>query len=349
MADGNENTGRALIVGGSRVTAIVPQDFDSAWRIAQALSASGMTPFKQPEQALAAILAGAELGLTPFAALNSIAMINGRATVYGDGLLAIVINAGVKVHEAMEGEGTDKAVAICRVQRPGSSEVVERRFSVADAAKAKLLGKEGPWQNYRDRMLRMRARSWALRDSCADLLRGFRMTEEVQDYEVISNEPVPQIDQRPPEEIGEMPDRKATVVGPFLKGPKAVQAAEFVAKSMVEAPDLETLEAIWQRDGVTLNVSENRRHWLLEQYLCAKEALESPPAEIVATTTQSTFEKLKEAGLEIVTLESGQADAFAVWKGSLTPDALAEMTDDERKELATIYASVRDHLAGAGK
>lgn len=349
MADGNEPTGRALIRTSGSVTAIVPQDFDSAWRIAQALSASGMTPFKQPEQAFAAILAGAELGLTPFAALNSIAMINGRATVYGDGLLAVVLAAGVKVQETIEGAGTDKAVAICRVQRPGSSEVVERRFSVSDAAKANLLNKEGPWRSYRERMMQMRARSWAIRDSCADLLRGFRMAEEAQDYEVVSNEPAPQIDQRPPEEVGEMPDRKATVVGPFLKGPKAVQAAEFIAKSMVEAPDLETLEAIWQRDGVTLNVSENRRHWLLEQYLCAKEALESPPAETAPQQRQSAFEKAKEAGLEIVTLESGQAEAFAVWKGSLTTDALAEMTDDERKELATIYASVRDHLAGAGK
>jgi hypothetical protein len=56
-----------------------------------------------------------------------------------------------------------------------------RSFSVADAKKASLWGKAGPWSNYPKRMLQMRARSWALRDAFPDVLRGIGIKEEQHD------------------------------------------------------------------------------------------------------------------------------------------------------------------------
>jgi len=56
----------ALQAGGA-VRAIVPQDFDGAWRIANAVCKAGMAPkgLDKPEQAMVAIMHGLEIGLTP--------------------------------------------------------------------------------------------------------------------------------------------------------------------------------------------------------------------------------------------------------------------------------------------
>jgi hypothetical protein len=61
------------------------------------------------------------------------------------------------------------------------------RFSVADAKRAGLWGKSGPWTQYPRRMLQLRARGFALRDAFPDVLKGLVTAEEAQDYP--ANEP----------------------------------------------------------------------------------------------------------------------------------------------------------------
>lgn len=173
------------VSAGGHVAALVPQSLDEAYRVSQAIAASGLAPkgFERPEQIMVAIMAGAELGLAPFQSLQSFAVVNGRPTLWGDGLMAVARAGGVRVKEWVEGAGDD-AVAHCEVTRE-SGEVITRTFSVAQAKKAGLWGKQGPWQSYPTRMLSMRARAYALRDGCADMLRGFQVREEVEDYEPI--------------------------------------------------------------------------------------------------------------------------------------------------------------------
>lgn len=175
----------ALQAGGS-ARAIVPQDFDGAYRIANAVVMAGMAPrgLDTPEKATIAILHGLEVGMTPMAALQSIAIVNGRPTIWGDGALGLVQGSGLmeKHKEWLEGQG-DARKAFCVVKRKGDPEEKVGEFSVADAKKANLWGKSGPWTQYPDRMLKMRARGFALRDGFADVLRGLSITEEVQDYQ----------------------------------------------------------------------------------------------------------------------------------------------------------------------
>ena len=52
-----------------------------------------------------------------------------------------------------------------------------------DAVTAGLWGKPGPWKQYPDRMLQMRARGLAARDGAADVLSGIYLAEEMQDVE----------------------------------------------------------------------------------------------------------------------------------------------------------------------
>ena len=134
---------------------------------------------------IAAAIHGSSLGMDVMQSMQSIAVVNGRPSLYGDAALALVQRHPEfeDIVEAIQGEG-DERRATCEVKRKNrSSRVVE--YSVARAKTARLWGKQGPWQTDPDRMLQMRARSYALRDTFADALKGFDLKEVVQDYEPI--------------------------------------------------------------------------------------------------------------------------------------------------------------------
>ena len=170
------------LTAGTSMGAILPQTFEEVGRFAKFILASGMAPSdkKTPEQIGVAIMQVREVGLTPLQAINDIAVINGRPTIWGDALIALVRRHGHQVHERIEGEG-DQRVAICTVRRADTHEEIARTFSVADAKKANLWGKKGPWDTYPRRMLQMRARSWAIRDGCSDAIKGLHCAEEERD------------------------------------------------------------------------------------------------------------------------------------------------------------------------
>jgi len=129
---------------------------------------------------------GAELGIGPMAACQGIAIINGKPSIYGDLGVALCRKhpswRGFK--ETVIGTG-DQMEAMCTVKRQihgDELEVVEETFSVADAKRANLWGKKGPWSDYPKRMLAMRARGFALRNLYADVLAGLITQDEAQDY-----------------------------------------------------------------------------------------------------------------------------------------------------------------------
>ncbi len=160
--------------------------FDDAFRFAKMVAASEFAPkdFKgKPESCLLAIQHGSEVGLSPMQSLQSIAVINGRPTIWGDAALALVQSSPVceYVREYVEGEG-DAMVAACEAKRRGYPQPTVSRFSIADAKRAGLVGKAGPWTQYPARMLALRARGFALRNAFADALRGLITAEEAQDY-----------------------------------------------------------------------------------------------------------------------------------------------------------------------
>lgn len=161
-----------------------PTNMGDAMRLAEMLANSTMVPatYKgKPGDVLVAVQMGAELGLSPLQALQNIASINGRPSVWGDAALALAQSHPLYVshREWIEGEGDDMA-GCCEVTRRGSAPHVAR-FSVRQAKKANLWSKSGPWQQYPERMLVLRARGFALRDKFADALRGLITAEEAQD------------------------------------------------------------------------------------------------------------------------------------------------------------------------
>ena len=217
----NDDVKLPALVSGGQVRGIIPQSFDEAWRIGNAVCVAGMAPkgLDTPEKATVAILHGLEVGMSPMVALQSIAVIGGRPCIWGDGALGLVQGSGKMetIKETVEGTD-DNRVAICRVVRRGDPEPKIGRFSVQDAKTAKLWTKSGPWTDYPERMLKMRARAWALRDGFADVLKGLAIAEEVRDIDHDPNEP------------------KRTPPKPPASGLKNTQFAEIAKKNAPPVP-----------------------------------------------------------------------------------------------------------------
>ena len=157
-----------------------PQNFDQAMTFANMLADSDLVPkdFKgKPGNCLIAMQWGSELGLKPLQALSNIAVVNGRAALWGDAVIALV--RGSPLCEYVQ-ESDDGHTATCKAKRKGEAEHVTK-FSMDDAKQAGLAGKQGPWTQYPKRMRQMRARAFALRDVFPDVLRGMPVAEEVQD------------------------------------------------------------------------------------------------------------------------------------------------------------------------
>lgn len=166
--------------------ALQPQDMNQAFQMADMLSGSQMVPRSyqnKPQDTLVAMMMGAELGLNPIQSLQNIAVVNGRPSIYGDALLALVQN-----HPAFGGheESFDEATmtAYCTVWRKNDQEKHTVSFSREDAQTAGLWDKAGPWKQYPKRMLMWRARGYALRDKFADALGGLITVEEARDMPV---------------------------------------------------------------------------------------------------------------------------------------------------------------------
>lgn len=165
-----------------------PRSLDEAMKFAQIMSDSDLVPSSykgKPGNVLVAIQLGSELGLSPMRSLRSIAVINGRGTLWGDDLLAMVLASPVCEY-VNEGESTDTK-GVCKTKRKGCVEQVST-FTLEDAKRAGLLGKQGPWQTNTSRMLKLRARGFGLRDTFADVLAGLVSAEEALDLPPVDAE-----------------------------------------------------------------------------------------------------------------------------------------------------------------
>lgn len=171
---------------------IMPQNYAELERFAQTVAKTDMVPkdFRdKPGNCLIAMMMGHELGLPYLQALQGIAVINGRPSVWGDTALAIVQSKDTLeiFEERDQNEALKSQEGMCTIQRKGAKKPHVVKYSVQDAKTAGLWGKQGPWTTAPGRMLQMRARAFALRDKCSDILKGISIVEEVQDYEVLSN------------------------------------------------------------------------------------------------------------------------------------------------------------------
>jgi hypothetical protein len=160
---------------------LTPTTLEEAMKYADLLAKSSIVPKNYQNRAgdiLVAIQMGGELGLKPMQSLQNISVINGKPALWGDSMLALVSN-----HAEFENieEYFENGNAVCIIKRRNRSPC-RREYTIDMAKKAGLWNKPGVWQNYPERMLQMRARGFALRDTFADALCGLVTVEEARDY-----------------------------------------------------------------------------------------------------------------------------------------------------------------------
>lgn len=196
-----------LEADGGGVMAIIPRDLPETMRYATGLAASGIVPDayrfegkKDNEVNVNLVAMGClkamEIGLPPQTGLAFLLPINGRFSVWGDGMWALCQKANVIAKHTVEwvGPDFDKMTTpldrwppdygcVVSIWRIGQDEPYVGKFTVSDAKRANLWANnmKKPWVLYPDRMLFNRARAFPLRDGFADCLFGLANAEEVMD------------------------------------------------------------------------------------------------------------------------------------------------------------------------
>jgi len=209
---------------------ITPEDGNALFKMAEAIARTEFVPEKmrgKVHEVFAAVLFGREVGLNPMASVQNVAVINGKPSLWGDAALAVVQNhPAYEWHQESTFEQINETgVAVIRVKRRGNPEPFVSKFSVDDAKRARLWGRKGPWTDYPQRMLQMRARGFGLRNAFADALRGLITAEEARDYDAprpvappppsegLTFEPSAALPPAPPKEVPQVVEAEVEVRG----------------------------------------------------------------------------------------------------------------------------------------
>jgi hypothetical protein len=238
------------------VFSLVPKTLGEAMELAKLIATSDLAPKDyrdKPGNVLIAVQMGQEVGLSPMAAIQNIAVINGKPGIYGDAGKGILLSKGFMIDEDDIDVIKKNGRGRCKITRPGNPDPCERTFSIENAKTAGLWGKSGPWTQYPERQMAWRAFWFAARDIAADVLKGLKGFEEIIDYQPPEREinPVGGATSAPspqPTEIVYLPNEDFAAIKTKYKstiaaGSKTVEDLiawiEAKGKSMTEAQKME--------------------------------------------------------------------------------------------------------------
>ena len=300
-----------------------PATITEAMEFSKMLADSTMVPRAyqgKPQDIMVCVQWGYEIGLAPMQALQNIAVINGKPSVYGDAAMALVQASPVceDVEEYFEAEGTPNPVAVCVAKRKGRKPVVAK-FSVEDAKRAGLWGKQGPWSAYPKRMMQMRARGFALRDAFPDVLKGLITAEEAQDY---------------PDEAKPKQARDITPRNPLdLVAKPAIEATS--ERAEIEDLMADTVDAVVMPGTEVVDIPE-----VTEATETVAETQQPEPVAEMSESVPSEDDKSWVPEPMVV------GDGFAVFvPGKTTPTSVHASLDDWQDA----YEDMADRIAKAGK
>lgn len=165
------------------------RNLDDLLRFGRLLVESGVAPRGMTAGGAAiAVQAGLERGLGLLGGLQACVVINGNLSWRGVGAAALIQNSPAcrpgTLRFFTEGDGEDMT-GVAVAWRTSYAQPDRREFSVKDARQAHLWGKAGPWQEYPRRQLAWRALGFLARDVFPDVMGGFPLAEEAQDFELV--------------------------------------------------------------------------------------------------------------------------------------------------------------------
>lgn len=169
---------------------------DELMRVADAMIQAGVTPKGDSKQTVfIKLLGGVEHGFTLTAALKVMCVVNGKLSIEGKGLLAIIRRSKVgRVAPGNGGEGENR-YGFVDWERFDTQEKGRVTFTKSDARTAGLLSKTGDtYKNYLDDMLMWRAVSRCADRHFSDITLGLEPRESAETFDspevrVTSSEP----------------------------------------------------------------------------------------------------------------------------------------------------------------
>jgi hypothetical protein len=164
------------------------RSFEEAVRFAAIAHKSGLLPkaVDTPEKATVILLKGLELGFSPMQSFAVVNVIQGKAEVAAEGLIAKCVQSPACKYFRLV-ESTDK-VATFETHRAGHKSATTHSFTIEDAARLELAGKDN-WKKQPRTMLRWRCASALAKMVYPDLVLGLYVQGEVA--ESVTLEEVP--------------------------------------------------------------------------------------------------------------------------------------------------------------
>lgn len=188
--------------------------FDNMRAMAESISKSGLFAMKTPEQALALMLISQANGQHPARACQEYSIIQGRAAMSSQAMLAKFQSAGGKVRWLTR---TDTEVEAEFSHASGGSLTV--KWTIEQAKRIGLAGKDN-WRNYPRQMLSARVIAEGVRAVLPGVILGFYAPEEVADF------------------VDEQPAKSA----PAIQLPRAKPAHEPVSVKVAEPVSVEIVD-----------------------------------------------------------------------------------------------------------
>lgn len=160
---------------------LTPDTWQMISSIAPAMHRSRLLGVNSPEQAMAIMLKGYELGLGLTASFEFIDIIQGKPSLKPRGMLALLHNhpdcAEIKVQDLTDKSGTPTACTVYMRRENGFEYTVT--FTMDDAKKAGLVKADSGWAKYPANMLRWRALGFCADVVFPDVLGGLKRSDEL--------------------------------------------------------------------------------------------------------------------------------------------------------------------------
>ena len=159
----------------------LPDNLSVALEFAERISRTALIPEAlrgKPDEVLAVMVYGRELGMEPMRAVRSINFIKGTPTLKAEAIAAMVMASAV-CEELTLLDSTDRA-ALYYAKRVGASKGVEMGYTLAQAQRAGLTNNP-TWKNHPEAMLRARAVTSICRAVFPDVYGGLYSEDEAQE------------------------------------------------------------------------------------------------------------------------------------------------------------------------
>jgi hypothetical protein len=153
---------------------LTPKQWEMIGSIAPAMHASRLFGVASPEQAMAIMVRGYELGLSLTAAFEFIHVIDSKPTLSPRGALALIHQSGLLAGIEIQNDDDGCTVTMQRT----SGFAFSTRFGLEDARRAGLVKAGSGWEKYPQQMAQWRAIGFCADVVFPDVLAGMKRSDE---------------------------------------------------------------------------------------------------------------------------------------------------------------------------